>query len=105
MKWYHLGALLIYGSAILYFGYQTYLQLYVYFANKSLGHEESFSLAGKHLALTIFLIAMSAGGWYLMKYTSMTKLGNVILFFPFIVIGLFALWAIILVLSSGGKWN
>ena len=105
MKWYHITTLLIYGSAIAYFAYQSYIQLYVYFANKSLGNEESFLMPGRYLGLTLLLIAMSSGGWYLLKYTAMTKLGNLILFFPYIIILLYALFAIVLLLSSGGKWN
>ncbi len=78
---------------------------YVYFANKSLGHEESFLIPGRNLAIGLLVAGFAFAGWYLIKHSAFQKLGNIILFFPAVAVGLFLLYMVSLLIASGGKWN
>lgn len=105
MKWFHHALFFLYGATAVYFLYLAAIGIYVYFANRALGHEESFLIPGRNLAVGILITSVAAAGWYLIKYTAYQKSGNVLLFFPAIVVSLFFLYMISLLIASGGKWN
>ena len=96
----------LYGFAALYAGYLAITHTFVFFANQKLGYEESFRLPLIYLVLTIIF-----GGAAFLAYKLMSSSANVpswtkiILYLPIGLIIFYALWAVLLVLSSGGKWN
>lgn len=105
MKW--LGQVLvwIYGLAALYFLYQAALGIFVYVANKSMGHYESFLVPGRNLAIGLTLSAFAFAGWRLMKNVDTYKIGLFLTYFPFIIGLLFVLWFGMIFATNGGKWN
>ena len=105
MKWYQSFALFVNGIAALYFLYTSAMQLFVYFANKSLGYPESFLAPARSLVVAALLSLCSFGAWYGLKQPQLARLASIFLYFPLLVVGLFALWTIILIVGSGGKWN
>ncbi len=105
MKWYQYLALTINGVAALYFLYTAAIHLFVYFANRSLGHQESFLIPGRNLILAAILSTCTLGAWYGMQQEHNNRLANLFLYFPITVVGLFAMWTIILIVGAGGRWN
>lgn len=105
MKWVNYSLLIIYGLAAFYFLYIAAQGLFVYFANKSLGHNESFFMPGRNLVIGIFLAAFTWLAWQFISQNNMSKIWSVLLYLPVIVVGLFFLFMLITLLSSGGKWN
>ena len=105
MKWYHQVLIALYSMAFIFFLYEAILGMFVYFANKSMGHYESFLVPGRNLILALLFGCFAFFGWKLLKTAAMSKVGALLLYFPIICILLFMLWFIILLISSGGKWN
>lgn len=105
MKWPQQTAIVVYVLSAAYLLYMAAIHLYVYFANKNLGQEESFLEPGKYLFAGLVMLAITIGGWYLIRHTEYQKTGNLILFFPLVVLVLFALYTVVILISSGGKWN
>ena len=105
MKWYHQALIVLYSVVALYFLYMAAMHLYVYFANKSLGHEESFLVPGRNLAVGLLISGITLTGWYLLKHTDYSRLGSIVLFLPAVAVGLFLLYMVSLLIASGGKWN
>ncbi|MCB0659678.1 MAG: hypothetical protein KDC04_02010 [Saprospiraceae bacterium] len=105
MKTVHYIAFALNGLVALYFIYMAALQAFVYFANQNLGQNESFGMVARYGIIAIIFIVILAASWILLKQNGASVLGKVILYFP---IGLalgYALWAILIVISSGGRWN
>ncbi|MBK9256703.1 MAG: hypothetical protein IPM42_14540 [Saprospiraceae bacterium] len=105
MKWFSQVLVWIYGLSALYFLYMAAMGIFVYFANKSMGHYESFLVPGRNLAFGLILGAFAFAGWRLMKNPDTHKIGIWITYFPFIIAVLFVLWFAIVLIGSGGKWN
>ena len=105
MKVIHQIVLGLNGLVSLYFLYMAAMHTYVYFANKSLGHTESFSEAGRYIVIALIFLTITLLGWFLMKNPSYSKLGTIILYIPIIIAGIFGLWTIIMLLSANGRWN
>ncbi|MBK8699642.1 MAG: hypothetical protein IPN29_08870 [Saprospiraceae bacterium] len=105
MKWYHYFFFSVNGIAALWLLYHAAMHLFVYFANRSLGHAESFRVPGLYLFGGIAFTALAVGGWYLSKNPAYGKIGLGLLMLPAIIVALYGLWAVFLLISSGGKWN
>jgi hypothetical protein len=105
MKWLNQLLLIIYGLGAFYFLYQAALEIFVYFANKHLGHNESFFMAGRDLVIGLVLAAFAWWTWHAINHPSSNKYAQVLLTLPIIIIGGFFLLAIMVLISSGGKWN
>lgn len=89
----------------LYFLYMAAMHFYVYWQNRSMGHEESARSWLLNLVIFLLLLGFSAAAFWLHRYTGQQRLGNFFLFLPLGLVGLYLLWAIFLLISSGGKWN
>lgn len=105
MKWFSQILLWIYGLSALYFLYTAILGIFVYLANKSMGHYDSFLIPGRNLAIGLILGFITFGGWKLMKHPNTYKIGMIITYFPFIIGMLFVLWFALIFATNGGKWN
>ncbi|HQP78165.1 MAG TPA: hypothetical protein PL069_12195, partial [Saprospiraceae bacterium] len=91
--------------AALYFTYLSFTTMFVYFSNKSMGFQESFLEPGKNLILALLFIFFTAASWFLLKSPNYHKLGMIVFYIPIVIIGLYILWAVIMLIGSGGKWN
>jgi hypothetical protein len=105
MKWFSQALVWIYGLSALYFLYMAAMGIFIYFANKSMGHYESFLVPGRNLAFGLILGAFAYSVWKLMKNPDTYKIGMWLTYFPFIIAGLIVLWFAIVLIGSGGKWN
>jgi hypothetical protein len=82
MKWFSQVLVWIYSLTALYFLYTAAIGIFVYFANKSMGHYESFLMPGRNLAFGLILGAFAFGGWKLMKNEDTYKIGMIVTYFP-----------------------
>ncbi len=105
MKWYQLWLSVAYTLVTLYLLYQSVLHLFVYFANRHLGHYESFRTPLLFIVATFLLSIITASSYFLLKNNPASIAGNAILFAPIGVVVAIILWAIFLVIVSGGQWN
>jgi hypothetical protein len=105
MKWFSQVLVWIYALSALYFLCMAAMGIFVYVANKSMGHYESFLVPGRNLAFGLILGAFAFGGWKLMRIPATYKIGMWVTYFPFIIALLFVLWFAIVLIGSGGKWN
>lgn len=95
----------IYGLTAIYFLYTAATGIFVYFANKSMGHYESFLVPGRNLAIGLIIGSVAFGGWKLMKNHDYHTLGMIITYFPFIILLLFVLYFVLIFATNGGRWN
>lgn len=95
----------IYGLTALYFLYLAAMGIFVYLANRSMGHYESFFVPGRNLAAGLILGAIAFGGWKLMKNVGTQKIGLILIYLPFMGVVLFVLWFAMIFATNGGKWN
>jgi len=95
------------GTAIvsIYFLYLGAVNLFVYFANRSMGHHESFLASGRNLSIGGILALLVVGSYYLLKNPNYARLGAILLYLPIGLVLLYAIWAIIIIVSAGGRWN
>ncbi|MBK9399720.1 MAG: hypothetical protein IPN36_02340 [Bacteroidetes bacterium] len=105
MKWYQQLLIGIYSLAALYFLYQGVLHLIAYFLNKSNGQQDSFFETGRLIAIGGVLSFFAAGAYYFVKNPSEGTIGSFLLYFPLVILVVFVIWTIILIISSGGRWN
>ena len=96
---------IIYGGVAAYCIYMAIMTLFVYFANHSLGHSESFRMPSIYLFLAALFSTTTFIGYKIWANHSVNFLIKSIFYLPIIAIGLYILWAIVLIISSGGKWN
>ena len=95
------------GTAIVsvYFLYLAAINIFVYFANRSMGHQESFLASGRNLAIGGILAFLVVGSYYLLKSPNYARLGAILLYLPIGLVLLYVIWAIIIIVSAGGRWN
>jgi hypothetical protein len=88
--------------AACWFLYQTAMHIFVFVANKKLGHEVDVKSIRRNGLLASFFGAMAMGGWctVLPEWLQLLIAG-----LPLVLLLLYGLWAALLVISSGGKWN
>jgi hypothetical protein len=95
----------VYGLAAVYALYMAAINIYVYVANTNLGHIQSlkspllYGIGGLLLAGLTFL------GYNMYKPGEASVLLKVLFYIPFAAVVLYLGWAILLLFSSGGKWN
>jgi hypothetical protein len=106
MKWYQILVLGIYSIFGLSFLYRGVLTTFVYFANKNLGHYETFFPNGWNLIAGIILSFFAYSGYVIFSGESNSKIYSWIVWLPMIAILIYILWAIIILISGSiGKWN
>lgn len=105
MKTYIKVLLIVYGLAAVYFLYLAAINMFVYFANRSKGFYEPFLPAGRNLGLGLVFALIAGLSWFFVRQPAYQKAGNFIALLPLIAIGLFVCWFLIIMISSGGKWN
>lgn len=105
MKWYQLLLSVVYASFSLYFLYQSALHLFVYFANKNLGYEESFRTPLLFIVSAFLSSIITATSYFLLKNNPDSVIGNTILLVPVGIIVAISLWTLYLMIVSGGRWN
>jgi hypothetical protein len=96
---------ILYGLTAAYVMYMAIMNLFVYFANVHLGHEESFKMPMIYLLGGLTLCALTFLGYRIYTLPSIGLLFKILFYIPVLAIILYILWAILLVFSSGGKWN
>jgi hypothetical protein len=105
MKWFSQVLVVIYGLSGLYFIYMAIMGSFVYFANKSMGHDESFLEPGRNWVFGLLLAGFAWVGWKVMQNPESYKWGIWIVYLPFTAIFLFFLWFLTIHVSTGGRWN
>jgi hypothetical protein len=95
----------IYGLTAAYTTYMAVIHLFVYFANQRLGHTESLRLPIIYTCCAILFSAVTFIGYRLWTDQSAHFLMKALYYLPFGAIGLYLLFFIFLLISSGGKWN
>jgi hypothetical protein len=95
----------LYGLGAAYFLYMAAMGIFVYVANRSMGHHETFLVPGQHLAAGLLLAGFAYLGWRWLQHPDTTGAWVYGLYLPAGALLLFALWFLILHLSSGGRWN
>lgn len=105
MKWYQQILIGVYILPGLYFLYIGILNAYVYFANKQLGHDESFLPAGRNLTYAVILIGSGLFSWYVFQNPNSSRFFYILAYLPFALVALFFFYMMLVLISSGGKWN
>lgn len=105
MKPFHYIFIIIYALVAAYFLYMTAISLFVYFSNKSMGHNESFFESGKNFLIALLFSFFTFSSWFLIRNQNYHKIGLIIFYIPIVLIGLYLLWALTIIIGSGGKWN
>lgn len=95
----------VYSIIAAYTIYNAIMHLFVYFANQKLGHTESFRLPFIYLVCAILFGLVSFIGYRIWTGQSVHLIFRSLFYLPVAAIVLYILWAILLVISSGGKWN
>ena len=95
----------LYGVISLYSGYRCFMHTFIYFANRKLGHFESARMPIMYLILAIIFGFLFWLGYKYYYGHSLNTLSKALFYFPIVAILMYAIWAIFLVISSGGKWN
>lgn len=96
---------MLYAMGAVYPGYMAITHLFVFFANKNLGHVESFRLPGLYLSGSVLFIICAFIGWRLYNSGNIGLFEKTLFYLPLVLVITYALWAVVLLLSSGGKWN
>lgn len=98
----------IYLLAFLNFLYGLVLRIYVHFANKNLGHHDDFFAdvtTTWHVVMSIVFFLFAFGAYKAYKSPASHSILKWLVFLPVGLVVLYVLWAIIIIISSGGKWN
>ncbi len=105
MKGINTALTVLYGLGAAYFLYMAAMGIFVYVANRSMGHQESFLVPGQHLAAGLLLGGFAYLGWRWLQHPSAIGAWVYWLYLPAGAFLLFAAWFLLLHLSSGGRWN
>lgn len=105
MKTLPLIVTILYGIVAIYTAYLAITHLFVYFANQKLGHAESFRMPLIYLTCALLFGAVTLMGYKIQSGNSSQFLLKAFFYLPISAVILYILWAILLVISSGGKWN
>jgi hypothetical protein len=105
MKGFNVIMAIMYGIGFLYTAYMAVMHLFVYFANQRLGHTESFRLPLIYLVCAALFGVVSFIGYKLYSGHNVNFAFKALFYLPLTAVILYVLWAILLVISSGGKWN
>lgn len=92
-------------AASVYFTYMSAMHLFIYFANKRLGHPESFFACKQNIVPAVIFIAITTAGYLLKKNAGTPGAAVLVLGFPFFIAILYGLFAVVMIIGSGGRWN
>lgn len=98
----------IYLLAFVNFIYGLVLRIYIHFANKNLGHHDDFFgdvTNILHLVMTVVFSLFAFGAYKAHKSPAANPILKWLVFLPVALIVLYFLWGILIIFSSGGKWN
>jgi hypothetical protein len=96
---------IIYVITSIYLLYSAAMHLFVYFANTRLGHEESIKLPLLYLMGGIVFGLLVVIGYRMHQKIEVGLILKSLFYLPIIAVGIYILWAILLIISSGGTWN
>lgn len=96
---------LMYGVAAAYTLYMAATHLFVYFANQRLGYPESPRMPMIYLTLGVVFSITAFIGYKIWTNQPVHILMKGLFYLPIGLILLYVLWGILLLISSGGKWN
>jgi hypothetical protein len=96
---------MIYGGAAVYFIYMAIMHLVVFFANQGLGHTESFRLPMIYIVCSVIFGIVTFTGYSIWIGQPVYIILNVFFYVPIGALLLYVIWAILIILSSGGRWN
>lgn len=105
MKNLNLILTVIYSLLGLYTLYMALLHSWVYLANQKLGHSESIRLPLIYWVSAVSFSSLSIIGYNIIKGNTDSFILKSLLLIPLALVVLYVLWAILLIISSGGKWN
>jgi hypothetical protein len=105
MKWYQIFGFSINALAALYFLYMAAMHIFVYVMNKREGHYVDFLDSRINLIPGLGLTIITFLAWVALKNQQSIKLGNILLFLPLSLVLGYGLFAVFLLMVSGGKWN
>ncbi|HMP28896.1 MAG TPA: hypothetical protein PKD85_04815 [Saprospiraceae bacterium] len=105
MKFLNTILTIIYGLIAVYSIYNAIMHFFVYFANLRLGYTESLRLPLIYLFLAILFSSVTYIGYRIWTDLSANFLMKLLYYLPLSAIGLYVLWVILLIISSGGRWN
>lgn len=94
--------------SFLYTAYLLSITLFVHFANKNLGHGDAYFGDVPniiYLVLTIVFGLFAGIGWYAFRHPNTHAIFKWLPFLPIGVILLYVLFAVVILVSSGGRWN
>ena len=97
--------IIIYLLTSLYFLYTAAIGIFVYVANRSLGHYESFLEPGKNLAFGLIMGALALSGWKLLNNPATLKTGMVVLLAPIGLAMLGVLWVLVVYQTNVVGWK
>jgi len=81
------------------------MYVFVYFANKRLGHQESFFMSARYLTLAAIFIFITITGFFLKKKLASPIPAIFVMGFPYFLLILYGLFMIAILISSKGRWN
>lgn len=105
MKWYQIFGFSINIIAALYFLYMAAMHIFVYVMNKRDGHYVNFHESKINLIVGVVLSVITLLAWFALKNQHLYKLGNILLLIPLGLVVAYGLFAIVLIVGSGGRWN
>lgn len=95
----------IYALITLYLIYMAMIHIFVYVANTGMGHQESAKVPIRYALGALFGMAVSFIGYKYYKSGELSLILKIIFYTPISLTLLYILWAVLLLISSGGKWN
>jgi hypothetical protein len=96
---------LIYGIAAVYTLYMAGINLFVYIANIRMGQSESLKTPLLYIACAGVFTTTTYIGYRIWANLPTSLLPKMFFYLPIGLVLLYVLWAILLLISSGGKWN
>lgn len=105
MKFINQFLAIIYGGVAAYSIYMSVMTLFVYFANQSLGHSESFRQPTIYLSIAALFSVTTYIGYKIWANQTVHLLLKSFFYLPIIAVCLYILWGILMIVGSGGKWN
>ena len=95
----------LYGATAIYLLYNAAMHIFIYIANTNLGHKESMKMPLLFLLSGIVMAYFTIIGYRMYKTIPVPLVLKILFYAPIILLALYLLWALLLILSVGGKWN
>lgn len=105
MKWTIHPALILNVLVALWFLYHAILHGAVFTLNNINGQQDSLGPAIRQLIPALIMGGISIAAWWLMHHTPFEKAGKILSWSPIIIVAIYFSWMLILLGSSGGRWN